>query len=316
MSELTASLRTSPNPGAVAIIEVEGPLDTAWEDPDLVLPETGALRTASIPGIDEALLARLSDYRVQIMPHGGVRIVQRLLDRLKAHGVRILTQDRRWRDGIDRVTAAVAEALPAAGTREAVDLLLRQPSRWRGFGEAWTDQDEQRSARLNRLLTPPRVMVLGPPNIGKSTLLNALAGRSRAVVAPHPGTTRDWVSTPLQLGPLIVHWMDAPGLNPDPEPLERQAIDAALMRSSHVDLLVAAADPTSGWISLPREPDLRLGLRCDLGEVTGADVTCAAAHGVGIEGVVRAVSAALVSDDDLNSPRPWRFPTLQSPIDE
>jgi tRNA modification GTPase len=56
------------------------------------------------------------------------------------------------------------------------------------------------------------IVLIGPPNTGKSTLLNFLAGRQKAIVTDIPGTTRDWVSAQCRIGPMLVEIIDTAGL--------------------------------------------------------------------------------------------------------
>ncbi|NJL31882.1 MAG: GTP-binding protein [Phycisphaerales bacterium] len=56
------------------------------------------------------------------------------------------------------------------------------------------------------------VVVAGQPNVGKSTLMNKMLGRSASLVADLPGTTRDWVAGWVELEGVALHWMDTPGL--------------------------------------------------------------------------------------------------------
>jgi len=93
-----------------------------------------------------------------------------------------------------------------------------------------------------------RVAILGPPNAGKSTLLNALAQRPAAIVSDIAGTTRDVVSVTLELGGLPVHVSDTAGLRQrTDDPIEVQGMlrAAAEARQSHIQLWVfdAAAPP-------------------------------------------------------------------------
>ncbi len=67
-----------------------------------------------------------------------------------------------------------------------------------------------------------RVVLLGPPNAGKSSLLNALSHTDRAIVSPTPGTTRDTVEFSIQLDGLPVHLVDTAGLRERGERLSRK----------------------------------------------------------------------------------------------
>jgi tRNA modification GTPase len=300
----TARLLTPPAAGAVAVIEVRGTCQDACVALSARLPAVGGIHLAHCAGIDDMLLARPLEDRLLIMPHGGRQVVDATLSRLAAGGFDHSDTAAADTSDIERL---VMMDLHRAQTPLALELLLTQPARWSTFSGPWTDEDEARSSRLRRLLEPPRVALAGPPNIGKSTLLNALAGRDRAVVSNAEGTTRDWIGVRIDLGGLAVDWADTPGIRLAEDPVEAASIRAAQTTIDAADLLVAAADPTSGWPQLPRPADLRLGLRADLGPIEGADLACAALRGDGLEGVVQAVRSRLVPDADLTSERPWRW---------
>jgi len=304
----TAQVLTAASPGGVAIIEVRGHLAAACDVLDSPLPAVGEIHLARECPIDELLIARLESDRLHLMPHGGSQIVSRVMRALETAGFGGIDAIPSWPHARDDIEARVMACVPEASTPLALELLLAQPARWRSFTDSWTDEDEARSLRLNSLLNPPTVAVAGPPNIGKSTLLNTLLGRARAVVGDMPGTTRDWVGATVDLAGLIVHWMDAPGITPAPaHAAESAAIDTAVDAVQEADLLIAAADACSGWTTLHRAPDMRVGLRCDLGEIEDADVQCAAITGQGMNELVHAIRSRFASDADLESPRPWRF---------
>ncbi|MCP5156508.1 MAG: tRNA uridine-5-carboxymethylaminomethyl(34) synthesis GTPase MnmE [Ectothiorhodospiraceae bacterium] len=72
-----------------------------------------------------------------------------------------------------------------------------------------------------------RVVIAGRPNVGKSSLMNALVGSDRAIVTEVPGTTRDTLHERIQLGPLLVELTDTAGLRASTDPVERIGIERA-----------------------------------------------------------------------------------------
>ncbi|HEY3777333.1 MAG TPA: tRNA uridine-5-carboxymethylaminomethyl(34) synthesis GTPase MnmE [Rhizomicrobium sp.] len=93
--------------------------------------------------------------------------------------------------------------------------------------------------------------VIGAPNAGKSSLVNALARRDIAIVSETPGTTRDIIETRLDLGGYVVHLADTAGLRETNDAIEREGVRRALARAhaSDMTLLVldgTAADPFAG----------------------------------------------------------------------
>lgn len=279
------------------------------------LCDIGSIVLGHVPDVDDILLARRSEHDVLLMPHGGEAIVHAVLGRLARAGIKQVPT-RSPMLTTDSMETAMLDALPLARTRLALDTLLDQPRRWGDFDGDWTDVDEARSQRLNRLLHPPVVALAGGVNIGKSTLLNALAGGTAALVADAPGTTRDHVGRMLDFGGLIVEWIDTPGLRPTDDPIEAAAIDLALPRLRDADVLIAATDAMQNWPDLEqllnRPADLRVALRSDVRRRDDADVQCGRLHDAqlqseGLDDLVTAVRDALVLPEDLASTRPWRF---------
>jgi len=106
--------------------------------------------------------------------------------------------------------------------------------------------------RLRRGL---RVALLGAPNAGKSTLLNALARRDAAIVAPTPGTTRDVLEVPLDLGGLPVTLVDTAGLrHGSDDPVEAEGMRRSLLQAEAADLRLLLLDR-----SAPAEPPVLPG---------------------------------------------------------
>jgi tRNA modification GTPase len=87
-----------------------------------------------------------------------------------------------------------------------------------------------------------KVVIIGAPNAGKSSLLNALVGSERALVSAEPGTTRDYIEERIQVGPHAVRIIDTAGLNPSPSPLERRGIGKTVERASEADVFLWVID--------------------------------------------------------------------------
>jgi tRNA modification GTPase len=81
-------------------------------------------------------------------------------------------------------------------------------------------------------------VILGPPNAGKSTLLNALAGADIAIVSETPGTTRDAISVRLDLAGIPVHITDTAGLREAADPIEAEGIRRAYAHAAKADLII------------------------------------------------------------------------------
>lgn len=96
-----------------------------------------------------------------------------------------------------------------------------------------------------------RTVILGEPNAGKSSLLNRLVGRERALVSPEPGTTRDYLEELISVGPHALRLVDTAGLNATPGALERRGIEKTLEQAAEADLFVWVIDAATPMPSLP-----------------------------------------------------------------
>ncbi|HWC94677.1 MAG TPA: tRNA uridine-5-carboxymethylaminomethyl(34) synthesis GTPase MnmE [Pseudolabrys sp.] len=106
--------------------------------------------------------------------------------------------------------------------------------------------DEGRGERLRDGLV---VAIAGPPNAGKSTLLNRIAKREAAIVSPYAGTTRDVIEVHLDLGGWPVTLLDTAGMREGEDPVEMEGVRRARERAAAADLvlwLVDASEPAAG----------------------------------------------------------------------
>ncbi len=127
---------------------------------------------------------------------------------------------------------------------------------------------EELSHWLERPLAEPlregvRVVIAGPPNAGKSSLLNAIAGFERAIVTDVPGTTRDHIDVPLVLSGVPIRLTDTAGLRESGELIERIGIDRARRLLDLADVLLWLGEPEV----VPDHPrSIRVHARADLAE--------------------------------------------------
>ena len=92
-----------------------------------------------------------------------------------------------------------------------------------------------RSERLREGLV---VAIAGPPNVGKSTLMNQLARREVAIVSPHAGTTRDVIEVQLDLDGYPVTVIDTAGIRETDDPVEQEGVRRARARAAEADLVL------------------------------------------------------------------------------
>jgi tRNA modification GTPase len=87
-----------------------------------------------------------------------------------------------------------------------------------------------------------KTVIVGPPNVGKSSILNRLVGRDRALVSAEPGTTRDFIEETIMMGPHCVRVIDTAGFNSSPAPLEKLGIEKTYERLEEADLVICVSD--------------------------------------------------------------------------
>ena len=98
------------------------------------------------------------------------------------------------------------------------------------------------AARGQRLRDGLHVVIVGPPNVGKSSLLNALVGNERAIVTPIPGTTRDLLRETVRVDGVELTLVDTAGLRASDDAIEREGMRRARAELASADLVLAVVD--------------------------------------------------------------------------
>lgn len=291
-----AAVLTPPGTAGVATIAVVG--SDAWNalaplfrrlrgQPLAAAPDPGSYFFGKIgpPPGDEVVLAARPDQSqpwFEIHCHGGTQVVEWVLELLAERQVTITN----WKKLIEPEPATLRTIalrnLTKALTLRTASILLDQVMG--AFDRAVRrttelfDQGRVNAASdaLNRLLrwsgvgahltTPWRVALCGPPNVGKSSLINAVAGFRRAVVTPMPGTTRDVVATIVALDGWPIELLDTAGAHPTIDPLENAGIRLGQLAAQSADLVVWVMDQSDEMIAPPlelKDPLLVIN-KCDL----------------------------------------------------
>ncbi len=131
------------------------------------------------------------------------------------------------------------------------------------------------------------VLLLGPPNAGKSTLMNALARRDVAIVSDRPGTTRDMIEVHLDLSGLPVTVVDTAGIRESSDEIERIGIDRTLRRAGEADLLLwlseGGRDPAPSCDDLGRGEFLPVATKSDALAPPSGMLALSAQTGAGLD---------------------------------
>jgi tRNA U34 5-carboxymethylaminomethyl modifying GTPase MnmE/TrmE len=242
-----AAVMTGPGAGAIATIELVGDcaepiLRTIFHRTDGKPFEFAAGRVFLgdiLDGhrtIDQVTIGCEGADAFAIHCHGNPLIVEQIMGLLRRHGVRPVRAEQLLggvlmsREAGDSITVEAKLAFATVKTIEGASLIANQvKGGLAAKARQWQlDLDsapiEQIAAEARRILLDSdkarlilsgcTIALIGPPNSGKSTLLNALAGREKAIVTDIPGTTRDWVSAEIRIPPLLATIIDTAGLDP------------------------------------------------------------------------------------------------------
>ena len=145
-----------------------------------------------------------------------------------------------------------------------------------------------------RLREGVEIVVLGAPNAGKSTLVNALAGEEIAIVSDIPGTTRDAIGVRLDLGGVAVRLVDTAGLRQSDDAIEAEGVRRAEAHARRADLLIlCGAAPDFAFPDAPADvPALRVATKADLGGVVPEGMLAVSARtGAGLAALLDALRA-------------------------
>ncbi|PHP68611.1 tRNA uridine-5-carboxymethylaminomethyl(34) synthesis GTPase MnmE [Zhengella mangrovi] len=140
-----------------------------------------------------------------------------------------------------------------------------------------------------------KVVLTGAPNVGKSSLLNALAERDVAIVSSEPGTTRDLVEVALDLGGYKIRLIDTAGIRETTGEVEQIGISRALEMVRTADLVLELVSPGDGAPGVKSEsrskPHLVIGTKADMGTAwpVPVDFTISVTTGAGLDRLIAAI---------------------------
>ncbi|MFZ0034558.1 MAG: GTPase [Sedimentisphaerales bacterium] len=258
-----AAVTTGKGIGAIAVIQVFGDLvetfvkkifNPAGGKPAVFKPGKILLGTISngAETIDQVTIGCEGHGHFAINCHGNPLIVADIMQLLQRQGVILLTAEELLAkifsaEGTGNTIALEAKlTLLRAKTIQGTKIIANQiDAGLTKKTEEWLQSTislEQIKADAEQILKNSKaakliifgctIAIAGPPNTGKSTLLNFLAGKQKAIVTDIAGTTRDWVSAECRIGPLSVRLIDTAGLDEKLTSISEDTIDKASQQKS------------------------------------------------------------------------------------
>ena len=260
-----AAIVTPIGEGGIGVIEIVGPraLDAVAAvfqpkgvgDPRCAQP--GSLLYGHVVAdghvVDEVLVHVAGDERAEINCHGGVVPTRRVLSCLTGVGATAVNAaELLERGGLDVIQTEAARELLTARSRLAARVLLdQQAGELSGTIRRLIDGDacvERIDALLATapfgmaLCRPPKLVIAGRPNVGKSTLFNGLLQQERAIATPIPGTTRDYLVETIVLDGMPFELVDTAGIRETDHVVEIEGVKGARAQLSQAAVVLLVLD--------------------------------------------------------------------------
>ncbi len=219
--------------------------------------------------IDQVIVACESMNSFVINCHGNPIIVSDIMKLLESKGAqpvvdeKLLTAKLSARTTLNSIEIEASLAIPKIKTLPATKLLLAQPDLLAQKVKSWLNEDIEDikkqakdllylSKKVKPLLFGAKIILAGPPNSGKSTLLNVIAGKQKAITTNIKGTTRDYVTADCVIGNIFAELIDTAGLDSS---LNNNHLDQAAQNKStqlieDSDLILLILDANQAETSL------------------------------------------------------------------
>lgn len=159
----------------------------------------------------------------------------------------------RWRRDIIEASALIEAGIDFPDEGDVPHDLLAPAQKKIATLKSEIEETLAASAQSERLRDGLIVAIAGPPNAGKSTLLNRLARRDVAIVSPYAGTTRDVIEVHLDLDGYPVTLLDTAGVRETDDPIEQEGVRRAQERARHADLVLWVSDANDNTSFMPEQ---------------------------------------------------------------
>lgn len=239
--------------------------------------ENGRLDLAQVEGLSDLIEAETEAQRKQAL-------------RVLSGAVGSVVDE--WRSKLVRAAALIEATIDFADEDVPVDVST-EVQVLVGFVQDALGQELTRISSAERIREGFEVAIVGRPNVGKSTLLNALAGREAAITSEIAGTTRDVIEVRMDLGGLAVTLLDTAGLRDTDDVVEAIGVERALQRAEAADLRIFLVEEDDVPLLTPVAEDIVAHAKADLGAHGGLAVS--GKTGEGLDLLVKEVTRILAA---------------------
>ena len=237
--------------------------------------DNGRLDLAQVEGLADLIAAETEQQRRQAM---------------RVFGGALGAKADIWRSKLIRAAALIEATIDFADEDVPVDVVPEVAALLDGV----VSDLERESAGVRiaeRIRDGFEVAIVGAPNVGKSTLLNYLAGREAAITSEHAGTTRDVIEVRLDLDGLAVTLLDTAGLREAGDAVEQVGIARGISRAESADVVIHLVLPGERPELAVRADDLLVTAKADLYDGTGLAVS--GQTGAGVDRLIDALGVIL-----------------------